>query len=518
VSAPDVTVVVAVYNTMPYLETCLSSLVEQSIGQSRMQVVAVDDGSTDGSSEVLDRVAASYPSLFEVVHQPNSGGPAQPSNRALELATGRYVYFLGADDHLGSEALERMVGFADEHGSDVVIGKMVGVNGRVVAQGLYGADRVDLDPYGPELRWVLANTKLFRRDLIERLKLRYREDMAFGSDQPFTLAACVHARRISVLGSYTCYYAVKREDAGNLSYQTPYSQRVPCIGQMMAAVAELVPEGPERDTLLTRHFAWEIPRLLRADLLDVPVAEQKAVCAGIAELAERHLSEQIVADLPVSARVRVSAAARQDIELLEAVIRDDADEALPVHLRGGLAFAGYTGLGGTLPDSVFRLAPAGVSARLAAAARTLACRWTQDSLLCDVRLPLVGEPPNLVAELMRDGRAAGIPTAISLSDRDESGTTLTIEVDRAGLLAAGAGRWRLRVGGTLSFGQYGVRPPAPEDRPVVVGWRRARPHRLLVEAAPDGALTLSVEPLPAREIVAAAARRVPGRARTQKGS
>jgi len=145
VSAPDVTVVVAVYNTMPYLETCLTSLVEQSIGQSRVQVVAVDDGSTDGSAEVLDRFAASYPSVFTVVHQPNSGGPAQPSNKALDLATGRYVYFLGADDHLGPEALERMVGFADEHGSDVVIGKMVGVNGRVVGQGLYGADRVDLD-------------------------------------------------------------------------------------------------------------------------------------------------------------------------------------------------------------------------------------------------------------------------------------------------------------------------------------------------------------------------------------
>ncbi|HEU5045988.1 MAG TPA: glycosyltransferase family 2 protein, partial [Nocardioidaceae bacterium] len=187
-SAPDVTVVVAVYNTMPYLETCLTSLAEQSIGTDRLQVVAVDDGSTDGSAALLDRFAASYPSVFTVVHQPNSGGPAQPSNKALDLASGRYVYFLGADDHLGPEALERMVGFADEHGSDVVIGKMVGVNGRVVGQGLYGADRVDLDPYGAELRWALANTKLFRRSLVEELGLRYREDMAFGSDQPFTLA------------------------------------------------------------------------------------------------------------------------------------------------------------------------------------------------------------------------------------------------------------------------------------------------------------------------------------------
>ena len=272
-TAPDVTVVVAVYNTMPYLERTLSSLVEQSIGVSRLQVIAVDDGSTDGSAETLDRYAAEHPTVFDVIHQPNSGGPAGPSNRALDVATGRYVSVLGADDYLGPEALERMVGFADEHGSDVVIGRMVGVNGREVGQGLFGADEIDLDPYGPGLRWALANTKLFRRELVEGLSLRYREDMPFGSDQPFTLAACVHAKRISVLASYTCYYAVKREDSSNLSYNTSYADRVPCIGQMMQSVADLVPAGPQRDTILTRHFAWESPRLLRAVLLERPAPE-----------------------------------------------------------------------------------------------------------------------------------------------------------------------------------------------------------------------------------------------------
>ena len=61
-AVPDVSVVVAVYNTMPYLTECLNSLVKQSIGQDRLQVVAVDDGSTDGSGAELDRFAALYPS------------------------------------------------------------------------------------------------------------------------------------------------------------------------------------------------------------------------------------------------------------------------------------------------------------------------------------------------------------------------------------------------------------------------------------------------------------------------
>ena len=50
---PDVSVITAVYNTMPYLTRCLKSLVNQTIGVARLEVVAVDDGSTDGTREWL---------------------------------------------------------------------------------------------------------------------------------------------------------------------------------------------------------------------------------------------------------------------------------------------------------------------------------------------------------------------------------------------------------------------------------------------------------------------------------
>ena len=112
--APDVSVIVAVYNTMPYLTECLRSLVTQSIGLDRMEIIAVNDGSTDDSPRELERFAKRYPSVMKVLHQANSGGPATPSNRGLEVARGRYVFFIGSDDYLGHEALERLVAGADE--------------------------------------------------------------------------------------------------------------------------------------------------------------------------------------------------------------------------------------------------------------------------------------------------------------------------------------------------------------------------------------------------------------------
>jgi len=491
-SAPDVTVVVAVYNTMPYLEQCLTSLVEQSIGLSRLQVIAVDDGSTDDSGA--------------------------PSNRALDVATGRYVYFLGADDYLGTEALERMVGFADEHDSDVVIGKMIGVNGRGVRQQLFGSNQVDLDPYGPDLRWAIANTKLFRRSLVEKHHLRYPEDMAFGSDQPFTLAACVHASRISVLADYTCYYAVKRDDESNISFLTTYAARVPCIGQMMQAVADLVPAGPNRDTLLTRHFAWEIPRLLNAELLERPVAEQLEICAGIHGLADQWLSEQILDELTASARLRVSAASLEDADLLAAIIRDDADRALPVHLKDDQAFACYAGFGAsTLPEQLYRIAPAAVAARLSGALEMEACRWSGRELVVDLWLPIVGSQATtaLSAELrgIKGGKPAEVRTS-ALTRIEETGpvpagSTVRVTVDRTSLLAAGPGTWRVHLFGDITLGRYDVRVPVPHEQPATRGWRHGRLHRLAVTGTPRGdLLAIAVSPVPTREIVLAVLRRL----------
>ncbi|MGW3630614.1 glycosyltransferase family 2 protein, partial [Streptomyces sp. NPDC005122] len=102
---------------MPYVTRTISSVAEQTIGTERLEVIVVDDGSTDGTAAELDRLAGVHPGLLRVVRQENSGGPAAPRNAGLDLARGEFVFFLDADDHLGPEALERMVAMAEENGT-----------------------------------------------------------------------------------------------------------------------------------------------------------------------------------------------------------------------------------------------------------------------------------------------------------------------------------------------------------------------------------------------------------------
>ncbi|MET8644756.1 glycosyltransferase family 2 protein [Streptomyces sp. NPDC004096] len=398
-TAPDVSVIVAVYNTMPYLTECLDSLLGQSIGRDRLEIVAVDDGSTDDSGAELDRFAAEYPDTVKVLHQANSGGPAAPSNRALDVATGRYVYFIGSDDHLGEEALERMVACADEHGSDVVVGKMVGTNGRYVHQALYKENNPDIGLTDSALPWTLANTKLFRRELVEAHKLRFPEDLPVGSDQPFTIEACVRARKISVVADYICYYAVKRGDASNITYRADHMARLRCTAEIMDFTAGLIEEGPQRDAVLRRHFTWELAKLVQDDFPALDRALQKDICAGIGKLADAYFTAGIRDAMDVKRRVRIALARAGAVdELCEAITSEKEDGAPPFVVEGERAYARYPGFRSPLigvSDRVYELVGEAVPGRLAKGTELLASAWEQkgDGLTytASVRVPVLGD-------------------------------------------------------------------------------------------------------------------------------
>ncbi|MER5866893.1 glycosyltransferase family 2 protein [Kitasatospora sp. NPDC002040] len=309
-SAPDVTVVVAVYNTMPYLTACLTSLAEQSIGADRMEVVAVDDGSTDGSGAELERFARAHPGLFRIERQANSGGPAAPTNRATELARGRYVFYLGADDWLGPEALQRLVAMADRYRSDVVLGRMVGVGGRHVPQGIFDRTEPSVGFTDSALAWALSDTKLFRREPLVRHGLRRREDLPVYSDQPFTLQALLLAGRISVLADYDCYHAVLRADRGNTTVRSDHRDRLRGLAEILAVTDRLTEPGEVRRALHLRHFGWDVPQLLQAGLLALPLAEQRQVIAGVGLLVAEYCTVLDALGEPERLRLELAAAGR----------------------------------------------------------------------------------------------------------------------------------------------------------------------------------------------------------------
>ncbi|MGW9021168.1 glycosyltransferase family 2 protein [Leucobacter chromiiresistens] len=248
-TAPIVSVVIPVYNSMPYLTGTVESLLAQQL--AAFEIIAIDDGSTDGSGAELDRFAA-LDDRVTVVHQENSGWPGMPRNRGLERARGTYVLFMDADDTMAPEALRLMVDQADEHDADVVIPRFEGTGGRQV-QALF-----ERHPEGPielaRAMETLSPQKLFRRAMLERIGLRFPEGRVRLEDGIFVTRAYIEARRIMFCGAGPLYFIALRDDGGNISGQRidPENYVASC-----RRIAEILLEGaPDREAgvSLVRQF------------------------------------------------------------------------------------------------------------------------------------------------------------------------------------------------------------------------------------------------------------------------
>lgn len=125
---PQFSIVIPVYNVAPYLLECLDSVVA-SVGRygKQIELICIDDGSTDGSEELLDGYKPSRDLVvYKIMHQKNQGVSAA-RNKGLEIAFGEYICFVDADDSVTVDWLKDYAKVIDEFQPDIVrIGEQTG--------------------------------------------------------------------------------------------------------------------------------------------------------------------------------------------------------------------------------------------------------------------------------------------------------------------------------------------------------------------------------------------------------
>ena len=215
---PRVSVVVPVFDPGPYIETAIRSILGQTMPAGSVEAIFVDDGSTDGTGDRLDRLAAEHPATIRVIHIPPSGAPGRPRNIGLESARGDYVQFLDADDELALDAFEHLVPMADRNRSDVVVEKFASAS-IPRPQGLFdrSIERTTLAEQPALIDSSLGPAKLYRRTFLLDNDIRFPEGWRQMEDQLFTIGAYVRAASISVSADRPWYFYNRRDDDGHLT-------------------------------------------------------------------------------------------------------------------------------------------------------------------------------------------------------------------------------------------------------------------------------------------------------------
>ena len=468
-----VSVIVPVFNPGHHIDDCIGSLLAQTLRD--VELIFVDDGSTDDTPARLDALAAAEDRV-RVKHIPNSGWPGRPRNLGIEMARGDYVLFVDNDDWLAEDALERLHATAVADGADIVIGKVVGHGSRNVPRGLFRENRHGIRFDGDELLALLTPHKLFRRGLLEDHAIRFPEGKRRLEDHPFVVEAYFRARRISVLADAPVYHWAMRDADVNASAR-PFEPEgyFDNVREVLDLVTRRTPEGPLRDALLLHWYRGKmLGRVGGGSFLRRDPQYRRDLFEAVRSLQAERFGPQRDAGLPLQLRARAHLLRAGDFAALEALAAFEDDLSPKIELRkvqgdGTHLLARARARLGT---QALRFAPPGERAT-----------WIPPE---ELREPLAG------ADLTVDLRGASLQiwlhgletdveylvpvrTEVKIEGGAEEGDVRPLVRAVASVApstaAAGAplpaGRWELRAGVTVG-GFYSARRLREEDEPIVL--------------------------------------------------
>jgi hypothetical protein len=320
---PAVSVIIATYNAGTLLADALDALAAQTLPAHLIEIIVVDDGSTDGTWRYLSELVGTRPNL-KILRQPHTGGPSAGRNRALSEATGTYVFFHDADDSFGHDALRRLLAVAQQQDSDIVVGRVSWVGKPDAAPGLRRTV-LDADFLDDGIWRALTPHKLIRRSLIEQLGLRFCEDMVQGEDQVFVASCLFAARKISTLGESDLYHRRLLPDNSNLSRQrqTLMNKQLTTSRMVALVVANTTP-GLRRDRLLRRVFVRTLSSALNRPFMVANPKERNEFIELMQAEVFPYMPHSVLSELEDQQRLRMLTASKgtaEDLVELNRVLR-----------------------------------------------------------------------------------------------------------------------------------------------------------------------------------------------------
>lgn len=212
-----VSIIVPVYNTEEYIDKCIISLLEQELEE--IEIILVDDGSTDNSFAVCKQYVKKYPGRIWLFSESNSG-PSSAKNMGIEKARGEYLVFVDSDDFVNKNYVSDLYNMIQNSGADIAI------MGYTV---LYEKDNSTIDVLPQNKNKEVVNiadairimgvdgvlnvdvSKIYKTEILKKQKVRFNTELSTGEDLVFNsdYLKCV---KKAVLNCDSNYFYVRREN------------------------------------------------------------------------------------------------------------------------------------------------------------------------------------------------------------------------------------------------------------------------------------------------------------------
>ena len=271
-----VSIIVPVYNVKEYLDSCILSILNQTY--ENLELILVDDGSTDGSARVCD-LAAKKDARIRVLHKENSG-VSDARNMGLDQAHGQYVSFVDADDILAPYAVDCLLDASLSCDADISVGEYQNFERKIVFERsvgnkpciISGREAVRRVIGKEHVRYTVVHNKLFKAELVQNFRFVSGK---IHEDEEFMCRILYSAPKIATIAQVIYGYRTRP----NSIMSSKYSRQRLSILKFAADRAEFFLQQGDQE--LYENFSWVYAMLLlqhyprvRKDLNDPALAKK----------------------------------------------------------------------------------------------------------------------------------------------------------------------------------------------------------------------------------------------------
>ena len=203
-----ISVIFPVYNVEFYVKEALNSLLNQTM-IDEIEVIMVDDGSTDSSKYIIEEYAEKYENFY-AYHKEN-GGLSSARNYGMQYAKGEYIHFFDSDDLLDFNAYEKLYEYAKKDKYDMIVGNFLKFNSeKTWSQGMSEFVFKDIKEEvintnllnTPNLAWdTFVWNKIFRKEFLEDINIKFVENLTY-EDKLFSIEVYDKAKKIALVNDY----------------------------------------------------------------------------------------------------------------------------------------------------------------------------------------------------------------------------------------------------------------------------------------------------------------------------
>lgn len=255
---PIISVILPCFNAENVVSAAIGSVVDSSLAP-KCELIIVNDGSTDNTEDVIDAACRQINALKVIVIKTENQGVSKARNTALDVAVGKYIVFLDADDRISPCMLENMVSFAEERGADFSYCEWTSDPAKLYANTMIPVSTTKDKVFSTLLYRSISlgfTCVLYRREIIEKNSLRFDDSLRYGEDLAFLWK---YALRCSAFLSFPKpFYYYARDNKASAMHRVRWE-----MTDVLKAVEQIRADIPQAEIALQKSYdEYMIPRYI----------------------------------------------------------------------------------------------------------------------------------------------------------------------------------------------------------------------------------------------------------------